>query len=232
MAELSIPSTMRAWTYRKRGPVSDVLKLDSAIPTPLLRASSDILVKVSHSALTPGASLTWLFPSLPFLARPYIPELDFSGVIAAAGPAVPGSLKPGTAVFGSILLPAYLLSGSGSMAEYVVVSANCVSPLPEAEGFGLAEAAGLNGNGQTAVLMLKNGRVGQGSKVFVNGGSSGVGTLLIQIAKAQGAYVVATGSVQSANMVKSLGADEVSRTPISLKFPQMQFIRCAYPYPL
>jgi NADPH:quinone reductase-like Zn-dependent oxidoreductase len=123
-------------------------------------------------------------------------------------------LKRGTSVFGSILLSAFILNGVGSMAEYVVVPANSVSPLPKAEGFGLAEAAGLNGNGQTAVLMLKNARVTKGSRVFVNGGSGGVGTLVVQIAKAEGAYVVATGSVQSAEMVKSLGADEVSRVPI------------------
>jgi NADPH:quinone reductase-like Zn-dependent oxidoreductase len=45
--------------------------------------------------------------------------------------------------------------------------------------------------------------------VFVNGGSGGVGTLVVQIAKAEGAYVVATGSEENAKLVKSLGADEV-----------------------
>jgi NADPH:quinone reductase-like Zn-dependent oxidoreductase len=102
-----------------------------------------------------------------------------------------------------------MLYGKGSLAEYILVPATCVARLPKAEGFGFAEAAALDGNGQTAALMVKNGGVRKCSRVFVNGGSGGVGTLVVQIAKAEGAYVVATGSGESAELVKSLGADEV-----------------------
>jgi NADPH:quinone reductase-like Zn-dependent oxidoreductase len=96
------------------------------------------------------------------------------------------------------------------MAEYVLVPADMVIPVPDVKGFGLVEAAALNGNGQTAVLMMKNGNVKKGNRIFINGGSGGVGTLLIQIAKAEGVYVVATGSgEENVKLVKDLGADEV-----------------------
>jgi NADPH:quinone reductase-like Zn-dependent oxidoreductase len=106
--------------------------------------------------------------------------------------------------------------GVGSMAEYAVIPAREVAPIPK--GLGLAEAAGLNGNGQTAALMIKNAEVKRGSRLFVNGASGGVGTLLVQIAKAEGAYVVATGSGGSVKLVKDLGADEVG-----LWFPTLQW---------
>jgi NADPH:quinone reductase-like Zn-dependent oxidoreductase len=202
---------MRAWTYRTRGPPSIALKLESDFPTPPPPTKSNLLIKISHSALTPScAHLINIVPSLPFLSRPYIPELDLSGVVELAGPDVPADLKPGTHVFGSIpLVPNYTLYGAGSMAEYALVPANHVAHVPKHKAFGLAEAAALNGNGQTAALMVRNAGIGAGSRVFVNGGSGGVGTLVVQIAKAEGAYVVATGSGANADLVKRLGADEV-----------------------
>jgi NADPH:quinone reductase-like Zn-dependent oxidoreductase len=151
-----------------------------------------------------------IVPSLPFCSRPYIPEVDFSGIIELAEPDAAPHLKPGTHVFGAVpLLPNWILHGAGALAEYVVVEADNVVPMPKVEGFGFAEAAALSGNGQTAALMVKNAGIKTGSRVFVNGGSGGVGTLVVQIAKAEGAYVVATGSGDSGDLVKSLGADEV-----------------------
>jgi NADPH:quinone reductase-like Zn-dependent oxidoreductase len=201
---------MRAWTFRSRGPVASVLKLESDFPAPAAPTGSNVLIKISHSAFTPSsANLIAMIPSAPFLARPYIPELDFAGIVAIAGPDAPATLVPGARVFGSVPPPDFALRGKGSMAEYVVVPASEVALLPAAEGFGLAEASGLNGNGQTAVLMIRNAKVGKGSRVFVNGGSGGVGSLVVQIAKTKGAYVVATGSGENAALVKELGADEV-----------------------
>jgi NADPH:quinone reductase-like Zn-dependent oxidoreductase len=206
----STPSTMRAWAFRTRGPATSVLRLETNFPTPAAPTGSKVRIKVSHASLTPSsAHLTSLIPSLPLLSRPYIPELDFAGTVELAGPDAPASLARGTRVFGSVSLPDFALRGKGSLAEYVLVPASEVAVLPNAAGFGLAEGAALNGNGQTAALMVQNAGIKKGSRVFVNGGSGGVGTLAVQIAKAEGAYVVATGSGESAELVKSLGADEV-----------------------
>jgi NADPH:quinone reductase-like Zn-dependent oxidoreductase len=209
MSSSTNPPTMRAWTYRTRGPVGTVLKLESNLPMPAPPAKDNVLIKISHSALTPTmAYLPNYIPSLPFLSRPFTPELDLSGVVVQGGPEAPETLKPGTQVWGSEQIHQFMLRGEGTMAEYIVLPAKDVMPLPK--GLDLAEAAALNGNGQTAALMVKNGKVKKGSRVFINGGSGGVGTLLVQIAKAEGAYVVATGSGENEKLVKELGADEVS----------------------
>jgi NADPH:quinone reductase-like Zn-dependent oxidoreductase len=102
-----------------------------------------------------------------------------------------------------------MISGGGAMAEYILVDAAAACVRPPPPSLSLAEAAGLSSNGQTALQMLQTAGVKTGHRVFVNGGSTGVGIVLIQALKLAGAYVVATGSGEKANLVKSLGADEV-----------------------
>jgi NADPH:quinone reductase-like Zn-dependent oxidoreductase len=137
------------------------------------------------------------------------PEIDFCGEIAAAGPRVPADIStPGTRVFGNVTVN-QMISGGGAMAEYILVDAVAACVRPPPPSLSLAEAAGLSSNGQTALQMLQTAGVKTGHRVFVNGGSTGVGIVLIQALKLAGAYVVATGSGEKANLVKSLGADEV-----------------------
>jgi NADPH:quinone reductase-like Zn-dependent oxidoreductase len=201
---------MRAWTFRTRGLPTSVLKLDPNFPIPPMPTGSNLRIKVSHASLTPGmANGMSIIPAIPFLSRPYIPELDFSGTIEVAGASAPTTLQPGVRVFGSLAVLDFVLFGKGTLTEYVVAPAHMVTPLPDTAGFDMAEAAALNGNGQTAVQMVRNARIRKGSRVFVNGGSGGIGTLVVQIAKAEGAYIVATGSGEKAAPVKQLGADEV-----------------------
>lgn len=58
--------------------------------------------------------------------------------------------------------------------------------------------------------IVKRGKVGSGQRVFINGGSSSVGTIAIQIAKQRGATVVASCSAAKMDFVQGLGADVVS----------------------
>ncbi|KAF5366227.1 hypothetical protein D9758_005802 [Tetrapyrgos nigripes] len=124
--------------------------------------------------------------------------------------------KPGTRVFGCLPVPS-LLGGSGTLAQFISVPSTQVCVVPS-KNMTMAEAAGLSGAGLTAWAMLNEvpgygvseiEREGSKPRVFINGGSGGVGTMLIQLAKAQGAYVVATCSERSRELVKSLGTDEV-----------------------
>lgn len=58
-------------------------------------------------------------------------------------------------------------------------------------------------------VLVKRGKIQAGERILINGGTSGVGVLAIQMAKALGCHVVVTCSAQSFDLVKSLGADEV-----------------------
>jgi NADPH:quinone reductase-like Zn-dependent oxidoreductase len=74
----------------------------------------------------------------------------------------------------------------------------------------LTEASTLGCAGIVSLWGIKHAAgVKPGQRVFVNGGSSGTGLFAVQFAKALGAYVVATGSGQSGELLTKLGVDEV-----------------------
>lgn len=144
------------------------------------------------------------------LRRNAIPELDFSGTVVRAGPSASSKFPVDTPVFGSVPPSASVLSGVGTMAEYLVVPSSSVAIKPAKISF--AEAAGLSSLGQVALEMVHRAHVKSGDLVLVNGGSGGVGSVVVQAAKAAGAEVVATCSEANVNIVRELGADEVSLT--------------------
>jgi len=83
-----------------------------------------------------------------------------------------------------------------------------ISVVPE--NVPMDEAAGLGSVGQTAVKMCQRAGIKEGDKVLVNGASGGVGTMLVQVAKAMGAsVVVGICSGKNVEFVKEVGADEV-----------------------
>lgn len=72
-------------------------------------------------------------------------------------------------------------------------------------------ASGITLTGQTAYQALIDvGRLEPGQTILINGGSSAVGALAIQIAKAKGAKVYATASTKNEEFVRQQGADEAS----------------------
>ncbi|MFD8911982.1 NAD(P)H-quinone oxidoreductase [Streptomyces sp. NPDC059575] len=130
-------------------------------------------------------------------ASPY-PGLECSGRIAALGPGVSG-WSVGDEVCA-------LLSGGG-YAQKVVVPAGQLLPVPE--GIGLKQAAALPEVVCTVwsnVFMIAHLRPGE--LLLVHGGSSGIGTMAIQLAKAVGARVAVTaGSKEKLDFCAELGAD-------------------------
>ncbi|MGV9337294.1 NAD(P)H-quinone oxidoreductase [Streptomyces sp. NPDC003688] len=130
-------------------------------------------------------------------ASPY-PGLECSGRIAALGPGVSG-WSVGDEVCA-------LLSGGG-YAQKVVVPAGQLLPVPE--GIGLTQAAALPEVACTVwsnVFMIAQLRPGE--LLLVHGGSSGIGTMAIQLAKAVGARVAVTaGSKEKLDFCAELGAD-------------------------
>jgi alcohol dehydrogenase len=96
----------------------------------------------------------------------------------------------------------------GTLAEYIVMPSASVAVVPMS--MDMSEAGGLSGAAQTALDMVTPLKLKEGHRVLVNGSSGGVGVMVLQLAKINGAYVVATCSAASADLVKRLGADEVS----------------------
>lgn len=213
--ENSVPRSMRAWIHLRAGQPATVLSLSSDMPTPTIKAPNDVLVRISHAALNPGASIIMQLCPFFFRSKPAIPELDFSGTLIAAGPAAleSGRIAIGDSVFGSIGAGQHTKAGSGALAEYVVVPAANVARKPTGKASD-AEASGIGVAGCTAVALVEKAALQSGDSVLVNGASGGIGSMVVQMAKcAVGANgrVVAVCSGTNASLVQELGADEVSQ---------------------
>jgi NADPH:quinone reductase-like Zn-dependent oxidoreductase len=128
-----------------------------------------------------------------------IPGRDLSGVIDAVADRG-GPWKVGQAVIA--------VAPGGSYVEYAISPVTAVAAKPEKVSF--EEAAGMPIVGETAWrAMVTVANVQAGQRVLIHGGAGGVGSSAVQIAKARGAYVIATASPSHNDLLRSLGADEV-----------------------
>jgi NADPH:quinone reductase-like Zn-dependent oxidoreductase len=140
------------------------------------------------------------------LRRPRTPVrgTDVAGVVEAVGKDVT-AFEPGDEVFGSSWTNG--LATSGTFAELAVVPASQLRKKPASLTF--EEAAASVMSGITALLAMRDAKVGPGSHVLINGASGGVGTFAVQIAKALGAGVTGVCSTRNVDLVRSVGADRV-----------------------
>jgi NADPH2:quinone reductase len=137
------------------------------------------------------------------LPKPFIIGCDLAGVVAALGPQA-SRFKVGDRVWGS---NQGLLGRQGTFAEKVAVAEDWLYPIPEGVTEIQAVAAGLAGI--TAHLgLFRCANLQPGETVFVNGGTGGVGSMVVQMARAVGARAITTvGSQEKAALVRSWGAD-------------------------
>ncbi|KAF2867064.1 hypothetical protein BDV95DRAFT_598209 [Massariosphaeria phaeospora] len=203
----TVPPTMKAWTFSRPGAHRQVLRLND-IPSPKNPIEAQVLIKVAYASLDGGAMK--LMAMVPSLLRPKdsIPGSDFSGTIVSLGPSAPSHLHVGMAVFGLLGISA-TLKGSGTLREYVCVSAAETLIVPVPEGFSLEEAGSLGTATEMAYLICKHGQIQQdcGYRILVNGSSGGCGSMFVQTAVAMGAKeVVGTCSAPNSDFVKQLGA--------------------------
>ena len=133
---------------------------------------------------------------------PYIPGSSFSGIVAAVGDNVT-QFKCGDAVVHA-LKPT---GGNGAWAEYICVDEDKLVHKPEDISFQDATIAIVAGT--VAYGMFRNAHIQKGDRCVIAGASGGIGTVLLQMLKAHGAYVYAVCSSRNADFVRSLGADEV-----------------------
>jgi len=165
----------------------------------------DVLVRV-HAAGC-GPDVWHLMTGMPYMARlaiglrkPKLPVLgwDVAGTVEAVGSNVT-DIQPGDEVMGTT---------NGSFAELAIAKADDLVPKPAKLSF--EEAGALPISGITALRAVRDmGNVQPGQKVLVIGAAGGVGSLVVQVAKAYGAKVTAASSTSKEDLVRSLGADDV-----------------------
>ncbi len=198
----ALPARMRAVAQEAYGAPDALALTERPVPRP---GPGEVLVAVHAAGVDRGV---WhLVTGLPFAVRlgfgvrrprQSVPGLDLAGVVVAVGAGVT-RFSLGQRVFGI---------GTGTWAQYAVAREEKLSHVPD--GVDLVGAATVAVSGSTALQALHDvGRVQPGQRVLVIGASGGVGSHAVQIARAAGAHVTGVASGAKADLVRSLGADEV-----------------------
>jgi NADPH:quinone reductase-like Zn-dependent oxidoreductase len=190
-------ATMKAIVAHEYG-APEVLKYEDA-PRPEPK-ENELLVRVIACGVNPadplviGAELAKEFGT----HLPLIPGYDVAGIVETTGAKVT-KFKKGDAVYG------YALFGGG-WAEYAVLAENEAAIKPTSTTF--TDAAAVPLAALTAwQCLIDAAKLSAGQTVLIHGGSGGVGSFAIQIAKAKGAKVIATASTANQDLLKQLGAD-------------------------
>jgi len=190
-------ATMKAVVAHEYG-APEVLKYEDA-PRPEPK-ENELLVRVIACGVNPADPLVISGRLAKEFGThlPLIPGYDVAGVVEATGAKVT-KFKKGDAVYG------YALFGGG-WAEYAVLAENEAALKPKSATF--VETAAVPMGALTAwQSLIDTAKVSAGQTVLIHGGSGGVGSFAVQIAKAKGAKVIATASTANQDLLKQLGAD-------------------------
>jgi NADPH:quinone reductase-like Zn-dependent oxidoreductase len=166
-------------------------------------AINDVVVQVHASGFV-GTELTWPSTWTDRVGRdrtPTIPGHELAGVVTALGYGTTG-LSIGQRVFG--LTDWYR---DGTLAEYAAVEARNLAPLPGDVDF--AAGASLPISGLTAWQgLFEHGRLRAGQSVLAHGAAGAVGSMVTQLARSAGAYVIGTGRAADRQKALDFGAHE------------------------
>ncbi|PYK41065.1 MAG: NADPH:quinone reductase [Verrucomicrobia bacterium] len=178
----------------------EVLKLEE-IPQPEAK-EDEILVRVIAAGVNPvdAAARSQKFGQFLHIKLPAIPGYDIAGIVEKAGAKIT-KFKPGDPVYAYIAL-----DKGGGYAQYAVATEKEAAAKPQSLTY--VEAAAVPLVAETAwQALIDTARLSAGQTVLIHGGSGGVGSFAIQIAKARGAKVMATASTANQDLLKQLGAD-------------------------
>ncbi|HKW03063.1 MAG TPA: NADP-dependent oxidoreductase [Vicinamibacterales bacterium] len=166
-------------------------------------AINDVVVQVHASGFVP-TELTWPSTWTDRFGRdrtPSIPGHELAGVVTALGYGTTG-LSLGQRVFG--LTDWYR---NGTLAEYAAVEARNLAPLPGDVDFTVG--ASLPISGLTAWQgLFEHGRLQAGQSLLAHGAAGAVGSMVTQLAREAGAYVIGTGRAADRQTVLDFGANE------------------------
>jgi NADPH:quinone reductase-like Zn-dependent oxidoreductase len=196
-AESAMPAMKAVVIHEYGGP--EVLKYEElSRPEP---KSDQLLVRVIAAGVNPvdGMIRSGMFAD-EHRAFPIILGGDIAGVVEKVGSKVT-KFKVGDPVFAYVSL-----DSGGGYAQYALVTEREAAPKPKSLTY--VEAAAVPIVALTAwQALIDTAKLNTGQTVLIHGGSGGVGTFAIQIAKARDAKVIATASTANQDFLKQLGAD-------------------------
>jgi reticulon-4-interacting protein 1, mitochondrial len=225
-------ATASVWKFTQRGVPRDVLHLEPVdlpilpppppLPTEIPVPEEWLFIKVSYTALNPGSQMQMNI--LPAFARasPSVPEMDFSGTVLdvwVPGGSTPARFVRGDEIVGFIPIRHGYPTGNGALASHLRIPARYVVKKPA--NTSLQDCAGLMCAGCAAWTLVNEAHVKTNQRVLVIGASGGVGTSVVQLVKhvvGSGGVVVGVCSGINTDMVRTLGADEVSLSCLSLLY--------------
>jgi NADPH:quinone reductase-like Zn-dependent oxidoreductase len=164
---------------------------------------NDVVVRVHASGFTSG-ELTWPSTWTDRLGRdrtPVIPGQELAGVVTALGYGTRG-LSIGQRVFG--LTDSYR---GGTLAEFIAIETRNLAPLPGDVDFTVAASVAMPGLTAWQGL-VQHGRLEPGQSVLVHGAAGAVGSMVVQLAREVGAYVIGSGRAADRQNALDFGAHE------------------------
>lgn len=194
---MRLPQTMRQIRFSGTGgPEVLALETDAPVPKP---GRGQVLVEVHAAGINRPDCLQRAGKYPPPPGATEIPGLEIAGRIIATGEDVSS---------GEIGREICALTISGGYADYAVADLSLCLPVPT--GLSMVEAGGIP---ETYFTVYDNvftrGRLAAGERILIHGGSSGIGSTAIQLARAAGATVYATaGTDEKCGFCRSLGATE------------------------
>ena len=190
-----IPKTMRAIEIAEAGGPEVLRVREFPVPEP---GDGEVLIKVSAAGVNRPDVMQRLGLYPPPPGAPDIPGLEVAGTVVTLGANASG-VQEGDAVCALVI--------GGGYAEYCVTPASLCLPIPE--NLSAVQAAAIPETFFTVwTNVFDRGRLASAETLLVHGGSSGIGTTAIQLAKAFGAKVYVTaGSAEKCQACRELGAD-------------------------
>ncbi len=192
---MDVPREMTVVEITRPGPPEVLQPRQRPVPTP---ASGEVLIRVSAAGVNRPDLMQRLGKYPPPPGASDIPGLEVAGTIAAAGPGVRGRQEGD---------PVCALLSGGGYAQFCVAPA--VQCLPVPAGLDMIASAAIPETFFTVwTNVFERGRLAAGEVFLVHGGSSGIGTTAIQLARAFGARVFATaGSAEKCAACERLGVE-------------------------
>lgn len=190
---------MKAVVLRKYGNADNLSYEEVERPSP---KDDEILIKVRASAVNP---VDWKIRDglgeMFGLKLPFILGCEIAGKIEDGGADVK-KFKTGDEVFGYISL-----ARNGGYAEFVIAKESEIVKKPKDIDFENAVAIPVGALTSWQAIFVA-AKLESGQKILIHGAAGGVGSMAVQLAKATGAYVLATASGKNEEFVRDLGADE------------------------